>query len=470
MLDNCEHLLGPVSALAENVLRECRGGADPGHEPRGPRGRRRARVAVAVVAAARRDRRADGDERRGASVRGTGRGGAGEFRVGRRRTSTRSRRSVGVSMGSRWRSSWRRRGGGVDVPVEIATLLDERFRLLTGGRRTRGGTPSDVAGDGRLVVLAARASANGWCSTASGCSRAASTRRRRPRSWSGDGIEALGRARRARRRWWRSRWSSPTTTADGTTRYRMLETLRQYARERTRRGRRRPTGGVVVTPSTSPPGPKKRARVSTAADELAWRAREVAELDNLRAAVTWALDRDDPDDIGLALRIIGALAYESQVNPAAGVGAWAEQALPHVEITSPQLRYAVTAAAARSPSTTSGTTSTPKSSRAPRSATACPSGPPHPASPTCRLGSVRRCSGNASERWRSLLDAARLLDRDFPGSRVRCARSCDGSHVRGASRAIPIARAEAEIALRHGARDRQPLGPRRSRSWRTDGL
>ena len=56
------------------------------------------------------------------------------------------------------------------------------------------------------------------------------------------------------------------------------------------------TGGVVAMASTSRRGPGLVGR-----DELAWRTREDAELDNLRAAATWALDRDDPDDVACFL-------------------------------------------------------------------------------------------------------------------------------------------------------------------------
>ena len=135
-------------------------------------------------------------------------------------------------------------------------------------------------------------------------------------------------------------------------------------------------------------------------DEFAWRARENADLDNLRAAVTWALDRDDPDDIGLALRIIGALADESPGNPAAGMGAWAEQALPHVEITSPQLRYAVIAAAAWHQFDLGNYQHAQALAQR-----AIGDGVPPGARAAHRrpltLRTVRRCSGSLRERWRS---------------------------------------------------------------------
>ena len=106
-------------------------------------------------------------------------------------------------------------------------------------------------------------------------------------------------------------------TAEGTTRYQMLETLGQYARERldehgdTDRWRRRHAEYFADWAEEAGPGLVGR-------DELVWRTRESAELDNLRAAVTWALDRDDPDDIRLALRIIGALAARVPDRPRDG--------------------------------------------------------------------------------------------------------------------------------------------------------
>ena len=97
----------------------------------------------------------------------------------------------------------------------------------------------------------------------------------------------------------------------------MLETLGQYARERLDehgeidRWRRRHAEYFAAWAEEAGPG-------LLGPDEFAWRTRENAELDNLRAAVTWALDRDDPDDIGLALRIIGALADETTDQPGRG--------------------------------------------------------------------------------------------------------------------------------------------------------
>ena len=46
------------------------------------------------------------------------------------------------------------------------------------------------------------------------------------------------------------------------------------------------------------------------ADELVWRTRIASDFDNLRSAVTWALDRDESSDAEYAMRIIGALIEE----------------------------------------------------------------------------------------------------------------------------------------------------------------
>src|SRR5262249_2464850 len=88
----------------------------------------------------------------------------------------------------------------------------------------------------------------------------------------------------------------------GTTRYRMLETVRQYAAERSRK-----EGGET----------KWRARhlawsVALAEEfsqgifgpeQDAWFARIAAELDNLRAAVSWAVESDPAQGIRLAYHV-----------------------------------------------------------------------------------------------------------------------------------------------------------------------
>ena len=97
--------------------------------------------------------------------------------------------------------------------------------------------------------------------------------------------------------------------ADGGTRYSMLETLRAYARERLddaddadqwRRQARRALRRLRRA-SRRGSGRPRRTR-------LAERVR--AELDNVRAAIGWALDSSLTTDAQLGLRIVAALAYD----------------------------------------------------------------------------------------------------------------------------------------------------------------
>ena len=95
------------------------------------------------------------------------------------------------------------------------------------------------------------------------------------------------------------RWSSPTSS-EQETRYRLLETIRQYAQDRLDEsgetdavGRRHATHYCSLAEEA---GPHLRA-----ADQLTWIARLAPEFDNLRVALTWALDHDDLD---LALTLV----------------------------------------------------------------------------------------------------------------------------------------------------------------------
>ena len=106
---------------------------------------------------------------------------------------------------------------------------------------------------------------------------------------------------------------SLVTTDDeptATTRYQMLETMRAYARELLDESgdadgwRRSHAEHFADFAELAGPG-------LMGADELIWRPRLHDELDNLRAAVGWGLDRDDPADQDLALRVIAALANQS---------------------------------------------------------------------------------------------------------------------------------------------------------------
>ena len=194
LLDNCEHLLDDVGDLAERILGQVPAREAAGDQPRGARGRRRARRPPAV---ARRSPtpRPPPPSWRGAPPSGcssTGPATPAPRAPGPTSSGARSRRSAGGSTASRSPSSWPRRAVASMSPAEIAGHLDERFRLLTGKRRASRRAPTDPAGDGRLVVPVARRRRPARSSTGSACSRARSTPTAPPRSSSDDMLDAWG--------------------------------------------------------------------------------------------------------------------------------------------------------------------------------------------------------------------------------------------------------------------------------------
>jgi len=191
-------------------------------------------------------------------------------------------------------------------PSEIASLLDERFRLLTGGRRgslerhqtlraTVEWSYSTLTDDERAVFDRV-AVFSGFDATAA---RAVVSDDSLD-TWSVlDAVEGLVR----------KSLLTPEEQLDGSTRYQMLETLRQYALEQLDERaeldawrRRYAAYFADFSESIFPQllGP----------DELAVRPRFYAELDNIRNAATWALDAPGHDDNELGVRILAALAEE----------------------------------------------------------------------------------------------------------------------------------------------------------------
>jgi hypothetical protein len=133
--------------------------------------------------------------------------------------------------------------------------------------------------------------------------------------------------------------------AGGSTRYSMLETLRAYARERLddtddadhwRRKHAEYYAAFAEQAGAGLEGP----------DEHAWRGRVRAELDNVRAAIGWALESSLTADARLGLRIVAALAYEAVIDMTPGVDAWTERALSRAHETTPGRRTAIVGTAA----------------------------------------------------------------------------------------------------------------------------
>jgi predicted ATPase len=208
------------------------------------------------------------------------------------------------------------------TPGEIAGRLDERFRLLTGGARTaveRHQTlrqavdwSYDLLNERERTILDRLGVFAGGFTLEAAESVTA-----------GEGIETvdvldgLGQL-----------VDKSLVVADATpagTRFRLLETIRQYALERLHEAsetdtirRRHATwcAGFVAQASVGIQGP----------DEPAWWERVDREIDNLRAALTWATGADDAE---LSLSLIGNFGVWNLWSRQLGyvLGPWAAAAL-----------------------------------------------------------------------------------------------------------------------------------------------
>ncbi len=127
-----------------------------------------------------------------------------------------------------------------------------------------------------------------------------------------------------------------------TSRYRLLETMRAYARQHLAAGeqdRLRHAHAEHYAAFAEQAGPEL---VGPA--QLDWQPRIRAERDNLHAAVTWALASGGQAG-PLAFRIVAALAGLAPRSPAT-IRGWAEACATQIGACPPELRAAVSAAAA----------------------------------------------------------------------------------------------------------------------------
>jgi predicted ATPase/class 3 adenylate cyclase len=454
VLDNCEHLLGPVSGLAARILRQCPGvrilatsreGLAVGGEHVWPLPSLPLPDPTGVIAA-------------------TATNDAVVLFVDRAQA-TRATFVLDESNATAICEICRRLDGiplAIELaatrvvsmsPSEISGLLDERFRLLTGGRRSAVERQQTLRAtvDWSYSLLGERERA---VFDRLGVFAGTFDARAAQAVVTGDGVEAWDVLDALTELVTKSMILAEET-ADGTTRHQMLETLAQYARERLDEDgdvdgwRRRHAQYFAEWAEEAGPGLE-------GPDELAWRTRENAELDNLRAAVTWTLDRDDPNDTGLAVRIIGALANEATNNPTAGIGAWAERALPHADITSPQLRYAVTAAAAIHQANL-GNYQHAQELAQQAIGDGVPNGAPAASVAYATLSMRSLLPLGEPERALAIaLDAARLLDRDYPGSVHAAAGHRAAAMIATYAGDQLTARAEAEVALRQARETANP--------------
>jgi predicted ATPase/class 3 adenylate cyclase len=191
-------------------------------------------------------------------------------------------------------------------PRELAELLDERFRLLTGGRRgslERHQTLRATVEWSYSLLTDTERAVFDRLAVCAGCDAAGArviASADDLDAWSVlDAVEALVR----------KSMLVVEEQADASTRYQQLETLRQFGLERLEQAgtldaaRRRHAAYFAEFAERIGPdllGP----------DELRVRVGLYAELENLRAACTWALDRDDRGDAELGVRILSALAED----------------------------------------------------------------------------------------------------------------------------------------------------------------
>ena len=304
LLDNAEHVLGACAALAGRVLDACPGVRllVTSREPLRIPGERQLRVpSLAAPAPGGPGGDASPDDLAGyPAVRlfvERAQAAAPEFRLTRHNGDAVAQlcaRLDGIPLALELAAA-RVPSLGVE---QLAARLDDRFRLLTGGSRAALAAPPDPAGHGGLEprpALGGRAGAvpapgrlrggldaGGGGGGRRGRGRGGGRGARPARAPGGQVAGAGGPARGAARGW---------------RRYRLLETLRLYGRERLGDAgeadavRGRHAAHFLAETEARAAGVSGAAR-ALAEGEFAWFARE---HDNLRATLGWLRERGDPE-------------------------------------------------------------------------------------------------------------------------------------------------------------------------------
>jgi predicted ATPase/class 3 adenylate cyclase len=340
VLDNCEHLLGPAAALAGDILRGCAG--------------------VRIVATSRHPLGVDGEQVFGlrplplpppeAGLAAAGASDAVTLFV-QRAAAARGDFALSPSNVAAVSEICRRLDGiplAIELaaarvaalrPAEIAALLDDRFRLLTRGR-------ADAAARQQTLQATVEWS---YALLGEGERRVFDCLGVFPASFDADAAAAVAGADGLRQ------WDVldgltalvgqslvvPEEGPGETSRYRLLETMRAYARQQLaagKLGRLQRAHAEYYAAFAEQAGPEL-----TGPAQLEWQRRIRAELDNLQAAVTWAMASGDQAR-QFAFRIVAALAG-MLVSPGT-VGLWAEACVAQLGTCPPGLRAAVLGAAA----------------------------------------------------------------------------------------------------------------------------
>ena len=214
---------------------------------------------------------------------------------------------------------------------------------------------------------------------------------------------------------------------------------------------------VSTTPASrgaSPPPRGALRRASPRRPGAVWRdptrrrgSRFDAELDNLRAAVAWALDAQAQADAELGLRIVAPLVGQSFYRPSAGVGEWAETASArrrNLDIR-PALRSAyrrgVESGSRRRPPTSLARV------RPRRCATGSPPTRPRPDGPTARSASADSFAGDHAAARQTLVAGRRALDAIGAPDYAHLELDLNGLMGRSVAGQLEEARVPAEEAL-----------------------
>ena len=232
VLDNCEHLLDAAGVLAEQIVEACPDVRVLATSREGPRGRRRAGGAAALAAVSRTPAPTPTRSTRPtrcSSSSSARRAAQADFSVATADLAAVAevcRRLDGIPLAIELAAA---RAVAMS-PSEIASLLDERFRLLTGGRRSAVERHQTLRATVDWSYDAARRPRAPRVRPPRRVRRHASTAPRRPRSSAATASSAATCSTRSTSLVAKSMVVAERTD-DGTTRYHLLETLRQYARE-----------------------------------------------------------------------------------------------------------------------------------------------------------------------------------------------------------------------------------------------
>ena len=344
VLDNCEHLPGAPAVLAAGILRSCRGVrllatsrqalSVEGEQVFGLRPLPLPPPDAGVAAAAASDAVCLFVERAAAARRDFALTPANVAAVGEV-----CRRLDGIPLAIELAAA---RVAALR-PAEIAGLLDERFRLLTGGRADVAARQQTLQatvewsyallGQAERRVFDGLGVFPGSFDAAAAADIAAADGLQR---WDIlDGLTSLvGKSLVAEE-------EGPGQTS----RYRLLETMRAYARQHLAAagepGRLQHRHAEHYAAFAETAGPELIGRA-----QLQWQQRIRAERDNLLAAVTWALTSGGQAR-PLAFRIVAAQAEFATTSPGT-VRGWAEACAAQIGACPPELRAPVSTAAASS--------------------------------------------------------------------------------------------------------------------------